>query len=414
MIAEIITIGDEILIGQIVDTNSAWIAQELNLIGIKIKQISSVSDDEQHIIKSIEEAKSRANLILITGGLGPTKDDLTKNTLCKYFNVSLKFDARAYKDVERLFKSRGREVTEINRKQAELPENCKPIYNAVGTAPGMWFEQEGKIIVSMPGVPHEMKEMMKNDVLKRLPNYFDAPVILHKTILTQGVGESFLSEMISNWEDELPNHIKLAYLPAPGVVRLRLSATGTDKSILTKEVDDLVIKLKEIAGKYIYGYDEDSLEKLVGELLLKRKQTLSLAESCSGGYISHLITSIPGSSAYYKGSIVAYDYEVKTKELGVKKETLEKHGAVSEKTVIEMAEGVKEKLNTDYSVACSGIAGPGGGTPDKPVGTVWIAVSMPGKTITKKFQLGDNRERVIRETSLHALNMLRKEMMKEF
>lgn len=413
MLTEIITIGDELLIGQVVDTNSAWMAQRLNEIGIKVKQISSVSDDESHILKALYEASLRADIILITGGLGPTKDDITKKTLCKYFKTGLKFDEESFKIIESIFISRGRQVTPINRLQAEVPENCTVLHNYQGTAPGMWFEQNEKIYISMPGVPSEMKGLMEKIVIPKIKERFPLVPIIHKTILTQGIGESYLSDLISSWEDNLPSHIKLAYLPAAGMVRLRITAKGVDEEALLKEVNAEALKLKALIGEYIYGYENDRLEGLIGRLLRDQKKTISTAESCTGGFIAHKITSIPGSSEYYIGSIVAYANEIKVNELDVDFHIFEKYGAVSEEVVKSMASNVRKKFKTDYSIACSGIAGPDGGTIDKPVGTVWIAVSNAEKTITRKLQLGTNRERVILETAQHTLNVLRKMLIHE-
>jgi nicotinamide-nucleotide amidase len=407
-LAEIITIGDELLIGQVVDTNSAWIAQRLNEIGIKVKQITSVSDDEQHIISALNEAKLRADVILITGGLGPTNDDITKYTLCKYFKSNLRFDEDAFLNIEKIFKARGREVTAVNRKQAEVPEKCDVLQNLNGTAPGMWFDVLNKVYVSMPGVPHEMKPMMENSVIPELKSRFSAQKIYHKTILTQGIGESFLADKIADWEKKLPSHIRLAYLPAPGMVRLRLSAEGDNEKELQSEVKKEVKKLEALAGEFIYGYDDETLEQIIGDLLRKNNATLSTAESCTGGYIAHRITAVPGSSDYYIGSVVAYANSVKENFLDVASATLEKHGAVSEQTVIEMAKNIKEKFRTDYAIAVSGIAGPDGGTAEKPIGTVWLAIASQDKVFTKKLLLGNNRMRVIMETSLNALNYLRK------
>ncbi|MEO8149295.1 MAG: competence/damage-inducible protein A [Bacteroidia bacterium] len=410
MLVEIITIGDELLIGQVVDTNSAWMSQQLNFAGFKVKQITSVSDDEQHIINALDEAAKRADVILITGGLGPTKDDITKNTLCKYFNTSLVFNEEAFKNLEQLFKMRGREVTPTNRKQAEVPVNCEVLQNKNGTAPGMWFEHEEKVFVSMPGVPYEMKSMMSDAVIPRLKGKFETPYIVHKTILTQGVGESFLSDIISDWEDSLPSHMKLAYLPSAGMVRLRLTAMSADAD-LEKQVEEQVKNVLPLIEKYVYGFDDDTLQSVVAKLLHQKKQTLSLAESCTGGYISHLITSLPGSSAYYKGSVIAYAYEIKEEFLNVSKFVLETKGAVSEEVVLQMASQVKANFKTDYAISVSGIAGPDGGTPDKPVGTVWIAIATPEKTFAKRFQFGTHRMRNIEVTAYTALNMLRKELL---
>lgn len=410
MLAEIITIGDELLIGQVVDTNSAWMGQQLNLAGFKVKQITSISDDEQHILKALSEAATRADVILITGGLGPTKDDITKNTLCKYFNTTLVFSESAYADVEFLFKARGREVTPINRLQAEVPANCKVVNNKNGTAPGMWFEENGKIYVSMPGVPYEMKAMMSDIVIPKLKEKFTTPNIVHKTILTQGIGESVLSELIEKWENALPPYMKLAYLPSVASVRLRLTAISNNAD-LEREANHQIESVLPLISKYVYGYDDETLETIIGKILKEKNQTLALAESCTGGYISQLITTVPGCSSYYKGSMVAYSYEIKEEFLDVSKATLAAKGAVSEEVVLQMVTNAKSKFKTDYAVAVSGIAGPDGGTPDKPVGTVWIAIATPQKSFARRFQFGTNRLRNIEATALTALNMLRKELV---
>lgn len=412
MLAEIITIGDELLIGQVVDTNSAWIGQRFNEIGIRVKQITSVSDNEAHILQALSEAKRRAAIILMTGGLGPTKDDITKKTLCKYFGTGMRQDAVALENVEKIFKARGREVTEINRQQADVPVNAEVLLNSRGTAPGMWFEEEGIIYVSMPGVPNEMKGLMENEVLPRLSKRFNLPPIVHRTVLTQGIGESILSELIASWEDALPPHIRLAYLPAEGRVRLRLTASGGSESQLKDELEIQVNKLKELADNYIYGYENETLEGIVGALLRNQGASIATAESCTGGFVAHKITLVPGSSDYFKGSVIAYDNSVKTALLGVSPADLAAHGAVSQQVVSAMAEGVKKTLGTDYAIATSGIAGPGGGSPEKPVGTVWIAVSGPSGTVARRFQLGQVRERVILEAAQHALSMIRKVLLK--
>lgn len=409
---EIITIGDELLIGQVIDTNSAWIGEQLNAIGIKVNQITSISDDRSHILKTLAEAETRADIILITGGLGPTKDDITKVTLCEFFNTQLIFNQEAYKSIENLFKIRGFTMTELNRKQAEVPANCKVIPNSNGTAPGMWFEKNGKIFVSMPGVPFEMKQMMTAFVLPELSGKFNSHFIFHKTILTQGGGESMIAKIIENWEDNLPANIKLAYLPQPGMVRLRLTATGKDKYELLHKLELETTKVQQLIPDLIYGFDNDTLESVVGELLRSMKKTVATAESCTGGYIAHLITSIPGSSEYYKGSVVAYANEVKEEMLGVKNESLLTHGAVSEEVVKQMAEGVKSKLKADFAIATSGIAGPDGGTEKKPVGYTWIAIATPETVVARQFLFGEDRGRNIRKTAIMALDMLRKELVK--
>jgi len=407
IVAELLTIGDEILYGQIVDTNSQWMSVELDKIGVKVIRKTAVGDVEEEILSAFAEAEKRADIILITGGLGPTSDDLTKPLLAKYFNCELIINEEALAEVTEFFKSRGRELTELNRQQAALPTACEKITNPIGTAPGMWFDKGDKVFMSMPGVPHEMKKMMSEQVLPRIVKKYKLPVIYHKLIRTIGLGESFLAERISDWEKSLPSHIRLAYLPNLGEVRLRLTCVGESKVQLEQEANALIDHLKELIGKHIYGYGEDPIEVVIGNLLREKKLTLSIAESCTGGYLSHLITSVPGCSEYFLGSMVPYAYEIKMRQLGVKPETLDKYGAVSEPTIIEMANIVRAKFNTDIGVATSGIAGPGGATPDKPVGTVWIAYSDKFQTVTKKLQLSKDRMINIRMTSMAVLNLLR-------
>lgn len=409
--AQVITIGDEILIGQIVDTNSAFISQKLSEAGIQVTRKISIGDKQEEIIRAVDTAMKESDIVLLTGGLGPTKDDITKLTLCKYFNSSLQFNEEAYRNVEALIKSRGKEVTEINRRQAEVPENCMVLPNKRGTAPGMWFENENHVLISMPGVPQEMKAMMEESVIPKLKEKFKTPFILHKTILTQAIGESMLAEMIEDWENGLAPDMSLAYLPSAGQVRLRISTTGENKNELQKRVEEKVEQLKKTAGDFIYGYDDDTLESLVGNLLREKKATLCTAESCTGGYIAHKITTVPGSSDYFTGSVVAYANEVKENFLNVPFEVIEKYGAVSEQVVKLMAVNARNIFDTDYSIACSGIAGPDGGTEEKPVGTVWIAVATPTEVKTKLLRLGKGRLKVIEETSLNVLNMLRKELV---
>ena len=413
MQAEVITIGDEILIGQIVDTNSAWIAEQLNLNGIKLHEITSISDDEEHIYHALDSIHSKTSLVLMTGGLGPTRDDITKTTLAKYFKTELAFHQPTFEYIKELFARFNLEVTETNRQQAFLPESCTIIPNKNGTAPAMWFERDGIVYVSMPGVPYEMKGLMENEVLPRLKQYFRTPNIIHKTVLTQGIGESFLADKIKEWEDSLiTEEIKLAYLPSPGRVRLRLSISGESEEELSRRVNKKVKELQELIPQHIYGYDKELMEEIVGRLLKDKGMTLATAESCTGGMIAQKITSIPGSSAYYIGSLVTYSYQSKVDLLGVKQKTLDDHGAVSEQTVIEMVCAVKERFNTDYALSTSGIAGPAGGTPEKPVGTVWIAVAGPNGVKAKKFLFGDNRERNTKRSTIAALEMLRKELVK--
>ena len=405
--AELLTIGDEILYGQIVDTNSQWMSLELDKVGIKVIRKTSVGDQEQEILTAFAEAEKRADIILITGGLGPTSDDLTKPLLAKYFNCELVMNEEVLAEVTAFFKSRGREMTEMNRQQAALPSACTKITNPIGTAPGMWFDRKGKIFMSMPGVPHEMKKMMTERVIPKLKETFRMPVIQHKVIRTIGIGESFLADKISSWEKALPAHIKLAYLPSLGEVKLRLTGFGDDSQSLEKEINLLAEKLLPLAGEYVYGYGDEPIEVAIGKMLRERKLTLSMAESCTGGYLSHLITSVPGCSDYFLGSMVPYAYEIKMRQLGVKPEVLEKYGAVSEQTIIEMANIVRAKFNTDIGVATSGIAGPGGATPEKPVGMVWIAYSDKHQTVTKKLQISQDRAINIRMASVAVLNLIR-------
>ncbi|HEY0739887.1 MAG TPA: competence/damage-inducible protein A [Chryseosolibacter sp.] len=407
VLAELLTIGDEILYGQIVDTNSQWMSVELSNAGIKVVRKTTVGDMEDEILKAFAEAESRADIVLITGGLGPTSDDLTKPCLAKYFNCGLKMHEEALAEVTEFFKSRGRELTEINRQQAVLPECCEKITNAMGTAPGMWFEKNGKVFVSMPGVPHEMKRMMTDIILPKLKKTFNTPTIYHKVIRTAGIGESFLAEKIQDWENSLPAHVKLAYLPSLGEVKLRLTSIGNSLTDLQRETETLTQKLIERVGHFVYGFGEDPLEVAVGNLLKEKRLTLAVAESCTGGYLSHLITSVPGSSEYFLGSIIPYAYEIKMRQLGVKPETLEKFGAVSEETITEMANLVRAKFNTDIGVATSGIAGPGGATPEKPVGTVWIAYSDKHQTVARKLQLSKDRLINIKMASTAVLNLIR-------
>ncbi len=409
IIAEIITIGDEILIGQIVDTNSAWLGQQLSNLGIRVKQISSVSDDKQHILNALGEASTRANLIIITGGLGPTKDDITKNTLAQYFNTALILHTATLQRVEEIFSTRNLPMLEANRLQAYVPANCTVIENTAGTAPGMWFDEGGKVYMSMPGVPAEMKTIFAQGVITKIKQRFTMPSIRHRTLLTAGIGESFLAEKIKEVEDILPTHIKLAYLPGLGQVRLRLTGYGEDAKKLDAEIDTFAQQIKSKAPSYFFGEGDDTLEKYIGRIFIQNKWTLSIAESFTGGFISHLITEVPGSSAYFMGAVVAYDNEVKINKLGVQRQTIIDHGSVSEQTIIEMAEGCRKALGTNYAIATSGVAGPSGGTVAKPVGTCWIAIACPnGKTIAKHFHMGNDRHNTIHRSGVVALDLLRK------
>ncbi|MBE5319295.1 competence/damage-inducible protein A [Pedobacter sp. MR2016-19] len=406
MLAEIITIGDEILIGQIVDTNSAWMAKQLNLIGVSVKQITSVSDDEQHILEALELAEKRADLVLITGGLGPTKDDITKKTLAKYFNMGFRNDPDALEIVRQIFEKYKRPLLDINIQQADVPDGCEVIVNKNGTAPCMWFEQNNTIFVSMPGVPYEMMYLMDDEILPRITSRFKLPFIIHKTILTANIGESFLAKEIEEIEDNLPEHIKLAYLPKLGQVRLRLSAKGDNEAELHKEIELYARQIISKVNKFVVTDEDIPLEKAILNLMKSKGLTLSTAESCTGGYIAHLITQHAGSSSVYWGGAVAYAYELKESILGVEESTLNTFGAVSEQTVTEMAEGAIKHFKTDYAIAVSGIAGPGGGTEDKPVGTVWIAISSKNKTVAKVFNFSNKRIQNIERSAASALAML--------
>jgi len=415
METEIINIGNEILIGQVVNTNASWMAEQLNMAGFWVERITVVADESERILAALLEAQGRSSIVMVTGGLGPTKDDITKEVLCRFFNTKLVFHQEAFNDVEKIFRIRGIKITDLNRKQAELPENCISIPNPNGTARGMWFTKTEKSrktdFIFMPGVPFEMKPMLTDHVIPELKKQHRQASIYHKTILTQGIGESFLSEIIEDWENSLPKNISLAYLPQPGLVRLRLTGRGDDKTSVKPQVESEVTSLLKIIPEYFYGFDNDKLEAIIGELLLKNSASLATAESCTGGYIAHMITSVPGSSRYYKGSIIAYANEVKENELGVEHQTLMKYGAVSEEVVKEMAAGIRKKFSTDYAIATSGIAGPDGGTLEKPVGTTWISIATPEKTVAYRFLFGEERERNIRKTALQALNLLRKELV---
>ncbi len=414
MQAEIITIGDEILIGQVVDTNSAWIGQKLNHIGISVKQISSISDDRNDILSTLRAAVNRADLVIITGGLGPTKDDITKKTLADYFEVGFKRDEGTLEQVKTLFERFKAPLLPVNIAQADVPENCLVLPNKNGTAPGMWFEDEDKLIISLPGVPFEMKYLMEEEVIPRIQQQFKLPYIVHLTMLTAGIGESFLAEKISAIEDILPKHIKLAYLPKLGQVRLRLSAHGTDKIALENEVNLIASEIKKLIAPYLISDTDIPIEKVILDFMEKKNLKLAIAESCTGGYLAHQITQHPGCSSVFAGSAVAYSYDMKESMLDVKHETLTQHGAVSAEVVEEMARGVINRYQADYSVSISGIAGPDGGMPEKPVGTVWIAVANKTKTLSRKFQFGNKRKENIERSAISALIMLHKLLKEDY
>jgi nicotinamide-nucleotide amidase len=405
--AELISIGDEILYGQTLDTNSHFISGELDKLGIRIRRKVTIADTEEAILEAFEEAEKNADIILITGGLGPTKDDLTKPCLAKYFDSEMYINEEILADLADRFAMRGRDLNVLNRGQAELPVKCKVVPNQYGTAPGMWFERDGKIFVSMPGVPKEMKYMMEDTVLPAFKKLYNVPYLIHQMVKTVGIPESVLAERLEDWENNLPKEIKLAYLPGLNQVKLRLTASGDDKAYLQKLLKTELDSLYEQVGKYIYGTDEGNLALKVGELLKEKGLTIACAESCTGGHVSEMITANSGSSEYYRGSIVPYHNELKINILGVKEETIAQHGAVSEACVIEMAERVRELFGADIGVATSGIAGPTGATPEKPVGTIWIALADGKETQTKLYNFHFDRESNIDLTANSVLNLVR-------
>lgn len=411
MKASVLIVGDEILNGTTQDTNSSYIARASVAHGIRISGIFTVSDDYESIHRGLKIASDNADLIFITGGLGPTKDDITMKAIADYMNQKLVFNAEVFEKIRLYFEKRGKQQLKLNEKLAYLPEHCQLVENDRGTAQGMWFEHEGKVYVSMPGVPYEMKHMFANHVLPKVKTHFQLLPILNKYIMTAGIGESAIAEKISDIESELPEYISLAYLPSLSRVKLRLTSHKYSHEI-EQELQHFQQKIAERLPKYFYSFQEDELiEEIVGKMLLEKKETVSTAESCTGGFISHKITSVAGSSLYYFGSVISYSYEMKMSELEVKQQTLEKFGAVSEETVVEMLTGLLKKVDTTYGIAVSGISGPGGGTPDKPVGTVWIAVGTKDKVITRKYQLTSHRFMNIEITSVLALNMLRRLML---
>ena len=398
MKVHIINIGDELLIGQVTNTNATWMAKQLTAIGWNVTQVITISDQKEAILQQLEASLASADAILITGGLGPTKDDITKHTLCEFFHSELVEDEASLQNIERIFKGRGYPLTPTNRLQAWVPACCKVIVNEVGTAPCMWFEYQGKIIVSMPGVPSEMKFLMEKSIIPSLQERNADHCIVMRNLLVQGIGESFLSDMLEPWETSLPSHFSLAYLPQHGMLRLRLTAQGNDRTLLESQMEKEVASVYQLAGKYIVGEEQENLQAIAADWLLRLGKSLSTAESCTGGGIASRITAMPGASAYYKGGVVAYSNELKEKLLGVSHETLAEHGAVSEETVREMAEGIRKISGSDYAIATTGIAGPGGGTAEKPVGTVWTGIASAEKTVTKLLHLSDQRANVIERT----------------
>lgn len=412
MQAEIISIGDELLIGQVVNTNASWMCEKLNEVAVDVRYITTISDNEEDMRDFLELAYERSDYVILTGGLGPTKDDKTKDVLVNFFNTSLELNEVVLKDIKAYLAKRKVELNELNRQQALTPKGCEIIRNPEGTAPGLVFKKNDKTVIALPGVPYEMKHMIENHIIPDLKKKQKQSNIVHKTVLTQGLAEAVLAEKLEEWESELPEDIKLAYLPSSASVRLRLSARGDNRGEVLKKIQKEIEKLKKIIPDYIYGYDNDTLEEIVIELLTKQNMTLCTAESCTGGYISHLITSIPGSSKCYKGSLVAYSNEIKENQLGVPGDIIKEHGAVSPQVAKAMAESALKLFNTDYAISVTGIAGPSGGTKDKPVGLVYIGIANKDGAISKKYLFGDRRERNITRSAVTSLNMLRKEIKK--
>ena len=399
MRVSLVTIGDEILIGQIVDTNSAWMAQRLNEIGLQVDKIYSIPDTEEAILRTLKRASIVTDIIMVTGGLGPTNDDITKGTLLKYFDDILVRNEEILKNIKHLFQKRGRRINSLNEKQSDIPSKCKVLINSIGTASGMWFNENKKDFIFMPGVPNEMKGIMNSHVLPRLQTQFNPGYFIHRTILTQGMPESILSEKLADWENSLGPEVKLAYLPSDTRVRLRLSAKGKDHSSLELLIEAAIQRLYLLIPDHIYGENQDSIENRLGVLLTEKKLTISTSESCTGGYLSHLITSVPGSSKYFKGGVLAYDEEIKKEVLGVSPQTLSTHGVVSAEVVKEMAQSVRKIMGTDLALSTTGILGPTGGSNDIPVGVVWAGIAGPMGVKAIRYQFGSDRNWNMRRVS---------------
>ncbi len=415
MLAEIITIGDEILIGQIVDTNSVFVAKELNKIGISVYQITSVQDERLHILEALKAAGERVDLVICTGGLGPTKDDITKHTFCEFFQDTLVENKEVLQHVEYLFAKyiKTSKISDVNRQQALVPSRAIVLKNEFGTAPGMWMEKEGTVYVSLPGVPFEMKGLIKNEVVPRVVKKFKRPHIIHKTLVTYGSGESSIAEKIADWEENLPGFIKLAYLPSLGKVRLRLSAKGADRDLLEKGIAEASEKLYPIIGDFIYGIeDEETLEESLGKLLTQKKKTIATAESCTGGKIAQQLTSVPGASAYFKGSVVSYATETKITVLAVPETLIQQHSVVSEAVALSMAQNVRALMKTDFAIATTGNAGPTKGESDAEVGTVCIGIATPSGSFAKQFMMGNHRDRIVQKAVHKAFELVQKEILK--
>jgi nicotinamide-nucleotide amidase len=414
MKATIITIGDEILIGQIVDTNSGFIAKSLDRIGVEINEMISISDSKKHILDTFEKLQNTVDLVIVTGGLGPTKDDVTKKTFCDYFDDELVVDPDVLAHVTNLIEGfYKRPITQINKDQALVPSRCTVLHNQVGTAPGMWMKKENTVFISLPGVPFEMKYLVENEIIPKVVREYKRPYIIHKTILTYGQGESLVAERLEDWENNLPEFIKLAYLPSPGSVRLRLSARGTDKEKLEAAIEENVKALDVIIHDIIVGFEEDeTLEVVIGKILAKQNKTIATAESCTGGKIAQLLTSVAGASNYFKGSVVSYATSVKTDVLGVSDDLIKECSVVSGEVVSAMALSVKKIMKTDYAIATTGNAGPSKGDSNAEVGTVFIALATPTQVIVEEFNFGQPREKVIDRTVIKSLEMLQKEILK--
>jgi len=410
MKVEIISIGDELLIGQTVNTNATWLGTEFSLRGGSVNHTTVIRDTKEDILSAVDVAFSRVDVIIMTGGLGPTKDDITKYTLCEYFNSELEINEEVLERVRGYFESRGREMLEMNVKQAEMPKVATVLRNDMGTASGMWFDHNGKILVSLPGVPYEMKHLMIDRVFPKLGERFEMQSLYHRTLQTQGIGESYLAERIEDIETDIRNNgFGLAYLPSASQVRLRISSERSDKN--AEKIEEYLKKIEERLPQYVFGRDDDRLAEVLGKWLNENKKTIGTVESCTGGSIAAELVSVAGSSSYFMGSMVTYSYDLKSKLVGVNMKDIEEQGAVSETVVVQMAEGGRKALDVDYCIAASGIAGPGGGMPEKPVGTVWIGISGPNRTFAKKFLFGDQRDRNIERTVLTALNLLRCEVL---
>lgn len=413
MKVSIISIGDELLIGQVVNTNASWMSQLLTENSFQVTEVLTVSDDGESIKDAVSRSFAKSDAVLMTGGLGPTKDDITKKVLCEIYGSELVEHRESLENVERILKNLGYGLTPVNRCQALVPRCCEVLLNRMGTAPGMWFEKDGRIVASMAGVPDEMQYLMKEYIVPRLLEKSHGGVILKKNILFQGIGESFLSDLVEPWELALPENVRVAYLPKAGMVKMRVTCYGSDREILENQLDETLKKLRSIAGEYIVGEDCETLAECVAMQMKKSGKTLSTAESCTGGTIAMQITQLAGASEYYRGGAVVYSNDMKEKMIGVRHSTLEKYGAVSEQTVVEMVEGVRSVTGSDYAVATTGIAGPGGGTPEKPVGTVWIGICSEHKTVTRKLSLGNNRlrtvERTVNNVFKELLNLVKEE-----